>query len=274
VTATRIFLVTDYGLDDEFVGVLHAVIARLAPAAQVIDVSHGVRAFDVVAGASLLARAAPQLGPGVICAVVDPGVGSSRLGVAIEADESHVLVGPNNGLLLEAAGVLGGVRRAVALTSLRGEGAPRAATFDGRDLFAPAAARLAAGAPLESLGEPVSTDSLVVLEPAVTTARQLPDGRVALIATVRWIDRFGNVQLSVPGHVLEGATTAGVVVRDEDALVRVVATFSDLDPGNAGVLRDAIDAVTLVVSQGSAAARFDLAVGDRVELVGSFGPLR
>jgi hypothetical protein len=266
----RIFLVTDYGLDDEFAGVLHAVIARLAPDASVIDLSHGVAPFDVAGAAALLARAAPHLGPGVVCAVVDPGVGGGRRAVAIEVDGDgpRHLVGPDNGVLTEAARAFG-IRRAVELR----RASDLASTFEGRDLFAPVAARLATGARLSDLGEPLDVDSLVEPPRALVATRATPDGHVALLATVRWIDRFGNVQLNVPGRAIAESSTLGVVVKGEDALVRVVSTFADLDPGTAGLLRDANDAVALVVAQGSAAERFDVAVGDHVELVGSFGPL-
>ncbi len=275
MTAPRIFLATDYGLEDEFVGVLHAVIAALAPEARVIDLSHGIASFDVAGGAALLARAAPHLGEGVLCAVVDPGVGTPRRGVAIEVGGvgARYLVGPDNGLLIDAVGALGGPHHVVELAPAGPRPALGAVTFDGRDLFAPAAARLALGSPIDSLGTRVEFASLVTLDAATTTVRELEDGRTALITTVRWIDHFGNVQLSLPGSVLEGATTAGVVVRDDDALVRVVSTFAELDRSTAGLLRDANDFVALVVAEGSAASRFRVAVGDRVELVGAFGPV-
>jgi len=270
-----VFLATDYGLDDEFVGVLHAVIARTAPSVRVIDLAHGIAPFDVDGGAALLARAAPHLGHGVVCAVVDPGVGTARRQIAIEVrgEGPRLLVGPDNGLLLEAAHVLGGITRAVAIDPSVLSAGPISATFDGRDVFAPAAARLAAGQPLGSLGEPVDPGGLLALPEPVATARELPDGRTALVAVARWVDRFGNIQLALRGDVLEGAGTVGVVVRDDDALVRVVHAFGDLDPGSAGLLCDANGAVALVVANGSAAARFAVAPGDRVELVGSFGPL-
>ena len=274
MSATRIFLVTDYGLDDEFVGVLHAVIATLAPDVAVVDLAHGVEPFDVAGAAALLARAAPHLGEGVVCAVVDPGVGGARHAVAIEVDGEgpRYLVGPDNGLLVEAAGVLGEIRRVVSLA--RDPGAPpRSVTFDGRDLFAPTAARLATGADIDALGEPLDADRLVRLDLPATLSRTLPDGRTALVAAVRWIDRFGNVQLALAGEVLVPASTVGLVVKDDDALVRVVRTYEDLAEGTAGLLCDANGAVALVVASGSAAARFDVRVGDRIELVGTFGPI-
>jgi S-adenosyl-L-methionine hydrolase (adenosine-forming) len=275
VTSSRIYLVTDFGLDDEFVGVLHAVLARTAPEIPVVDLSHGIVPYDVAGGAALLARAAPHLGPGVVLAVVDPGVGTERRGVAIElVDDTgpRHLVGPDNGLLLEAAASLGGVVRAVELRRETRDAA-RGRTFDGRDLFAPAAGALAAGASLPQVGEAIAPETLVALEVARVTSRELEDGRVAIVATARFIDRFGNVALALPGEVLDSVRTVGLVARDEDALVRVADAFGDLEPGELGLLRDANDAVAVVVREGSAASRLRVAVGDRVELVGAFGRL-
>jgi hypothetical protein len=272
VTST-VFLATDYGHDDEFVGVLHAVIARLAPAARVIDLSHGIAPFDVAGGAALLERAAPHLGDGVVCAVVDPGVGGTRRAVALEvAAPPHHLVGPDNGLLAWASTALGGVRRAVELdaAAVRPGGAT---TFDGRDVFAPAAARLATGVQLEELGTVLDVASLVALPDPLVATRSLEDGRVVLTGSVRWIDRFGNVQLSLPGRLLEGVSAAGVAVRGDDTLVRVVSSYAVLEPGAPGLLGDANGAVALVVREGSAAMRFEVTVGDRVDLVGDFGTL-
>ena len=270
-----VFLATDYGLDDEFVGVLHAVMLKLEPSVRIVDVSHGIAPFDVQGGAALLARAALHLGEGVSCAVVDPGVGGTRRGVAVEvaAGGPRYLVGPDNGLLAQAAGVLGGVVRAVTLDPSLFTTPIEAVTFDGRDLFAPAAARLAAGAELDHLGDEFDPANLVQLPGVEVDARVLPDGRTAVTTVVTWVDRFGNVQLSLRGTVLDGLSTVGVAVNGDDALVQVVATFSDLAIGNAGLLRDANGAAALVVAQGSAAERFSLAAGDKVDLVGSFGPI-
>ena len=136
-------LLTDYGLDDEFVGVLKSVIRDLAPHATTIDLTHGIRPFDVRAGALALARAIPYVAEGVVLAVVDPGVGTKRRAVAIEvADGAGVLVGPDNGLLAPAVAVAGGATRAVALDNPEYQLPAPGATFAGRDIFAPAAAHL------------------------------------------------------------------------------------------------------------------------------------
>ncbi|MGH9017182.1 MAG: SAM-dependent chlorinase/fluorinase, partial [Acidimicrobiales bacterium] len=171
-----VFLLTDYGDDDEFAGLTRAVIRRLAPAAPVVDLTHGIPPFDVRAGAHALTRCVGFLGPGVVVAVVDPGVGSDRRAVAVEvggavgvevgvgvgvgvevdpgpgnaATGPRYLVGPDNGLLVGAVDLLGGPVGVVSLTApglpSRAGRAGAGATFDGRDLFAPVAARLWAGA--------------------------------------------------------------------------------------------------------------------------------
>ncbi|MEG3637548.1 SAM hydrolase/SAM-dependent halogenase family protein [Micromonospora palythoicola] len=195
--AEVVSLTTDYGLADGFVAACHGVIARLAPALRVIDVTHLVSPGDVRRGAAVLAQTVPHLPPGVHVAVVDPGVGTSRRGVALGTPEG-LLVGPDNGLLLDAAAALGGMTGAVELTNPRWLAPRVSATFHGRDVFAPVAARLALGAPLTDAGPAVDPATLVRLpEPLV---RQLPDGFVAEVLTV---DHFGNVQLAAPAELLD-----------------------------------------------------------------------
>lgn len=271
MTPTRIFLATDFGLDDEFVGVVHGVLARLAPEVRVIDLSHGIAPFDVAGGAALLERAVPHLGEGVVVGVVDPGVGSARRALAIEVGGSgpRYLVGPDNGLLLGAASLLGGPVRAVALARR-----DAVSTFDGRDVFAPCAAALATGVELSSLGATVALDSIQRLAPRPIERRELDDGRTALVAHVAWIDRFGNVQLTARGEVLEPATAVWHRTAASDSPLHVVHAYAELAGGAIGVLRDANDAVAIVVGEGSAARALDVAVGDRVELLLAAGPLR
>jgi S-adenosylmethionine hydrolase len=154
---------SDYGLDDHFVGVCHGVMARVAPRARVLDVSHAVAAQDVRQGAVVLAQAVPYLPRAVHLAVVDPGVGTGRGMVAVEAG-GQVLVGPDNGLLVWAAEALGGVERVHALENPAFRLAPVSRTFHGRDVFAPAAGHLAAGVDPAELGPGLDPGGLVRLE--------------------------------------------------------------------------------------------------------------
>jgi S-adenosylmethionine hydrolase len=162
--APVITFLSDYGLDDDFVGVCHGVIARIAPEARVIDVSHGVPRHDIRSGALMLRRALPYFPAGVHLAVVDPEVGAARRAVALRtAEEGRLMVGPDNGLMSLAAMRFGGVIEAVDLVRSPFRLEPTAATFHGRDIFAPIAAHLAAGTPLAEAGDPLDPGELVRL---------------------------------------------------------------------------------------------------------------
>lgn len=242
---------SDFGLDDEFVGVCHAVIAGIAPDVRVIDLAHGPR--GVRAGAAVLAQAVPY-GPddAVHLAVIDPGVGTERRPVALLAPSGALLVGPDNGLLVDAADALGGVEAAVELRSPAYRLEPVSTTFHGRDLFAPAAAHLASGVPLEDLGPDVDPDGLVRLpEPHVEVAT----GR--LVADVLRTDRFGNVQLAATADQLREAdlgTRARVHAgaRVHDAVV--APTFAAAGEGGVVVHVDSAGRAAVAVRGGSAAA--------------------
>src|SRR4051794_25874855 len=209
---------SDYGTADEFVGVVHAVIARIAPEARVIDISHGIPRHGVLQGALTLARALPYGPAGVHLAVVDPEVGARRRAVALRtADEDRLLVGPDNGLLIPAAERFGGVAEAVEISSSPWRLEPVSATFHGRDVFAPVTARLACGAPLASAGAPLAVDELVTIER--THARREAG---ALVAHVTGIDGFGNAILdAVHGDLVESELRLGDPVAARTAGRRV-----------------------------------------------------
>src|SRR3954449_9485920 len=153
--ARPITFLSDYGLQDDFVGVCHAVIARLAPDARVVDLTHGLERHDVRTAAMVLRRSLPFCAPGVHLAVVDPGVGTARRAIALKTtEEDRILVGPDNGLLSLAAQRFGGIAEVVDVTRSQHRLEPVSATFHGRDLFAPVAAALAGGEPLAAGGGP------------------------------------------------------------------------------------------------------------------------
>ncbi len=191
--------ITDYGLEDGFVAACHGVAARIAPSARVIDITHLVQPGDVRRGAAVLAQTIPYLPPAVHVAVVDPGVGTARRGVAVQAGDS-VLVGPDNGLLSWAIDAKGGPERAVLLTNGDLWLHPVSPTFHGRDIFMPVAAHLAAGAELSSAGDELDVADLVTL-PAPTS--RVRDGEAE--GEVMSVDRFGNVQLSIVAADVEPA---------------------------------------------------------------------
>ena len=264
-----ISFLSDYGYEDEFVGVVHSVIRSIAPHVAIIDVTHGIAPHDTRAGGLALARAANYLCPGVVVAVVDPGVGTQRRAVAIEVgDGASYLIGPDNGLLAPAVGLVGGATRAIELTS-QDHRVPLAggATFDGRDVFAPAAAHLCNGVSLEELGEDIDTASLV---PGVLPVSHL-DGD-ELLAEVLWIDRFGNCQLNVdPVDVDRFGTTMLVVMPNTEKIGMRTEAYDRIPTGRAGLMVDSSGLLSLAIARGSAASEFDLAEGDEVRLAATDG---
>jgi len=254
---------SDYGQDDDFVGVCHGVIARLAPDARVLDVTHGIPRHDVRTGALVLRRALPYFPAGVHLAVVDPEVGGERRAVAVRtSEEGRILVGPDNGLLALAALRFGGAVEAVDLTRSRHRLEPTSATFHGRDVFSPVAAALVSGAPLAEAGEPMDPDDLRDLE--MPLARLEED---ALLAHALTFDRFGNVMLDVEHAEL---TTLGlrlgrpVLVNGEPAIY--TTTFADVPPGELLLYEDAYRTLALAVNRGSAAHRLGLEVDSEVRI--------
>jgi len=267
-TGGSVFFLTDYGYTDEFAGVVRAVVQRCAPGAPVVDLTHDVEPFDVRAGALALSRAAPHLGPGVVLAVVDPDVGTDRRAVAVSVAGGGTgggprhFVGPDNGLLPWALDVLGGPGPAVALPGA--PGAPGGPTFDGRDVFAPAAARLWSGSALEDLGPAVDPDTLVRL-----TAPRLSVQPGGLEAEVQWVDRFGNVQLAARPDDADAAGLGAVVEVHGAGPVRSarrVPSFAHLGPGTLGVVVDANGHLALVCDRSSAATVLGVRAGDVVSL--------
>ncbi len=264
MTYDWITLTTDFGLSDGFAGALHGVIARRAPRVRVIDVTHAIHAGDVVRGAAVLAQAVPHLPDAVHLAVVDPGVGTDRRGVALRTP-GGMLVGPDNGLLTGAATVLGGVLAAVELTNTGWHAPAVSSTFHGRDVFAPVAARLALGEPLEQAGPPVDPNTLVRLPEPVLVA-----GAGYLDAEVLTVDRFGNVQLAAPGASL---ATLGDDLVAGGIPARRGTTFGDARPGELVVYVDSADLVALAINGGRAVVALAVTPGDmlRVETASRTG---
>src|SRR5687767_8361299 len=250
---------SDYGVEDDFVGVCHGVIARLAPAARVIDVTHGIPRHNVRAGALALRNALPYMPPGVHLAVVDPEVGAERRAVAVRcAVDDRLLVGPDNGLLSLAAEHFGGAVEAMDVGRSPWRLEPVSATFHGRDIFAPVAARLAGGGVLAEAGDPVDTDTLTRLELPRPVAA---DG--ALTAHVVAIDRFGNAMLDATHADLDGSgIRLGRPLEVEVGRRRFTAwyavTFADVRPGEILVYEDAYRTLAVAVNRGDAAPMLGL----------------
>ena len=259
-----ISFLSDYGLVDEFVGVVHSVLRSIAPHAAVVDVTHGIPRHDVRSGALCLARSAQYLCPGVVLAVVDPGVGTDRRAIAVEVGGGQsFLVGPDNGLLAPAVSMVGGADRAVALTNEQYQLAAPGPTFAGRDVFAPAAAHLASGVDLDELGDRVDPMSLL---PGVLPVPSATDDGLA--AEVLWVDTYGNVQLNVGPEDIEGwGGRVGLRWGDDRRTARRVDAYELLNGGDVGLVVDSYGLEAIVVPRGSAAATLGLAAGDEVHLV-------
>jgi S-adenosylmethionine hydrolase len=260
-----ISFLSDYGLADEFVGVCKAVIRRIAPEVAVIDICHEIPPHDVRAGSLALARSAQYLPAGVVLGVVDPGVGSTRRAVAVEGvDGDAVFVGPDNGLLASAVAMTGGAKRAVALTNEEYHLPSPGPTFAGRDIFAPAAAYLCAGVELDELGEAVDPLSLL---PGILPLTREDEGK--LVGEVLWVDRFGNVQLNVdPDELALMGDTVTLRFGGEVRTAKRATTYSDLGPGQIGLVVDSYGLVSVALAQRSAADELRLHPPAEISLEG------
>ena len=258
-----ITFLSDYGHADEFVGVVHSVIRSITPEAAVVDLTHDIAPHDVRAAGLLLARSAQYLCPGVVLAVVDPGVGGDRRAVAVEVgDGVSVLVGPDNGLLAPAVAMVGGATRAVELTNTDFHLPAAGATFAGRDIFAPVAAQLCQGVDLAELGERVEPG---LLQPGVLPLSREEDGVV--MAQVLWVDRFGNAQLNVdPDELAAFGDRVRLRFGDTTRSARLGTAYAELGPGDVGLLVDSYGLLALAVNGHSAAATLGLAEGDELTL--------
>lgn len=259
-------LLSDYGRDDEFVGVCHGVIAGIAPDMRVIDITHGIPRFDVRRGALALCEALPFMPVGVHVAVVDPQVGTERRAIAVRCQDGRVLVGPDNGLLSLAWEQAGGVDLAVDITRSTHRLEPVSATFHGRDLFAPVAAHLSAGAAVEDAGSPLEPDSPQRLE----LPEPFTEGDT-LVAHVLSIDGYGNVALNVDHARLAGSgLTLGAAISlttpRGTSTAPLVTTFADVEPGALIVYEDASRMLALAVNRGSAARTLGLEPDTEVRL--------
>lgn len=257
-----ISFLSDYGLQDEFVGVCHGVIARRCPQARVIDLTHAIPRHDVLAGALILRGTLEYLPAAVHLAVVDPAVGSrARRALALRCGE-RMLVGPDNGLLMLAAEQLAGTLEAADIGSSPERLEPVSSTFHGRDIFAPVAAALAAGVPFEQVGEPIAAESLVRL-PAPKARAEGPNLRVRVLLR----DGYGNLSTDASADQLD-ALGSELVVRAGERAVRAsrARTFADVPAGGLLLFEDGLRTAALAVNLGSAADLLGAGPGDELVL--------
>ncbi len=256
---------TDFGFDGA-AATCRGVMLSICRSAQVIDISHSIAKYAISDGAFVLAAALPYLPIGQHVAVVDPGVGTARRGIAILAGRGDVLIGPDNGLLVPAAEALGGAREARMLENRAFWLPETSSTFHGRDIFAPVAAHLAAGhAAFEEVGPAMDLAGIVRL-----TEPQPDVGESRIATEVVYVDSFGNLRLAGGRSDLRnafGTETSFVAVRIDqaDALrVRVAETFGLVGPGETLLYIDSSGHLALAEREGSLALRTGAATGARV----------
>jgi len=274
---STISFLSDFGHADEFVGVVHSVIRSIAPRASVLDITHGIADCDVRAGGLALARSADYLVPGVVMAVVDPGVGTNRRAIALEVgDGQSYLVGPDNGLLAPVVALVGGATAAVTLDNPTYQLQSPGSTFDGRDIFAPAAAHLANGVPIEELGNSLETTKLT--PGLLPVAEETADGSIN--AEVLWVDKFGNLQLNVDPSQIEGwgsdirlmVGSQSFGTSPQQRTLSRVESFADVGSAGLGMMTDSNGLCSVVADRASAAVELGLSAGDAVELSPVDGP--
>ena len=262
-----ISFLSDFGYTDEFVGVVHGVIARIAPTTRIIDITHGIDHGDIHGGAMALTRAVQYMPDGVLLAIVDPGVGTDRRAIAARTPTGY-FVGPDNGLLAPAVAMVGGADLIVSLEETLYQLPAEGGTFAGRDVFGPAAAVLASGqAEIEDLGPTLDSGSI---SPLLIPLAE-PAGNGAVRGSVLWVDTFGNIQFNVAPDDLDalGMSLGDDVVVSfnmEETRIPWRSTYGDVDEGEPVVHVDSHGQIAIAVRGGRADDAFDFGVGDTVVL--------
>ena len=255
-----ITFLTDFGLQDDFVGTCHGVIKRIAPDAEIIDITHGIPPQAVLQGALVLANTLPYMPVGVHLAVIDPGVGGHRRALALRDGEGRLYVGPDNGLLLPAA-ERAGITEAHELANPAYALETVSRTVPGRDLFAPAAAHLARGVAIGELGPPIDPGALVRLE--------LPEpsfGEGVVHGTTLYVDSFGNIALNLTRDDLDRVgvvpgTRVELDLSGERYYAVAARTFADARPGDVILFEDSYRNMSVAISNGNAAAMLHAVIG-------------
>jgi len=256
---------SDFGLEDTWVGVCHAIILRACPMAQIVDLGHQIPPFDIRKAAAMAASGVYQLPDAIHLIVVDPGVGGGRRDLCIITKQGTRLVGPDNGVLLPAAWRAGGVAEAYALDAVKVDHRGPLPTFHARDVLAPAAAALACGVEPSSLGTPVDPDDLV----SAPFGRYVVDG-VYVRGEVLEADRFGSLRFNIPVEDIDGlglrVPTLEVGLGHNNLTVPFLRTFSDVMEGDPVALVDSSGWLTLSVNMGNAMDRYGVQPGTHVNV--------
>jgi S-adenosylmethionine hydrolase len=241
-----ISLLTDFGLDQEYAAVCKAVILSLCPSATIVDISHTVPSYDIEEGAFMLKNFVTYAPVGVHVVVIDPGVGTQRRGIAIKTKRGDTLVGPDNGVLTEAVTLLT-FETGVVLENDQYMLDQVSASFHGRDVFAPAAAHIANGVPLAAFGRHITESDIMTL-PGLECVQ---NGK-KIYGTVVRIDRFGNIQTSIPAEMLYKKPEITLEIEKRLFVLPYVETFGDVEPGELLVYKDSDGLVTISQNQGNA----------------------
>jgi S-adenosylmethionine hydrolase len=254
-----ITLTTDFGLQDGYVGIIKGVIAGIAPHARMIDLNHQISPQNLYAGRFILLNAYQYFPQGTIhLAVIDPGVGGNRRGVAIRFAGGY-LVGPDNGLF---SGILSQYP-ALAAVNLNNPTYWRTAhpstTFHGRDIFAAVAAHLAQGVPLEMLGEIIDPDSLQQLAIAPPVI-----GEDKITGQIQYIDIFGNLITNIPEYLLQGKKWSVQLVQK---IIPAQNTYSDVPSGEIVAFIGSHGGLEIAINRGSAQKQLQLNNGDAIEVI-------
>jgi S-adenosylmethionine hydrolase len=262
---STITFLTDFGLQDDFVGTCHGVMAGIAPDARVIDITHGIPPQAILQGALVLRSTMKYMPVGVHLAVVDPGVGGNRRAIAVRTADGRSFVGPDNGLVMLAADELA-VEAAHELVDERFRLPDVSRTFHARDVFAPAAAHLAAGVAIDELGPAIDPSELVRIDVPAPSV-----GKSQISATVVGVDRFGNVATNLQDtHVTSLGVARGDRVEVRLTFERYYATladtFADAAAGELILYEDSYGLVTLAISNGNAARLTGVSVGDELRI--------
>jgi len=257
--------ISDFGLDDAWVGVCHAVMMRVCPRLAVVDLSHQIPPFDVRKGAAVAAVGVLQVPDAVHLVVVDPGVGGGRRNLALECANGSILVGPDNGILIPAALRCGGIRAAWALEGAAVGVESPLSTFHARDVLAPAAAALACGEGAHTLGTSIDPEGLA----APPFGPPVQEGE-ALLSEIIDVDHFGSARTSVTERDLEAlgepAGSFELSFGHVALEVPLASTFSDVDVSEPLALLDSSGWLTIAVRLGSAAERYGLHAGVTVRI--------
>jgi S-adenosyl-L-methionine hydrolase (adenosine-forming) len=255
-----IALLSDFGSHDHYAGTMKGVMLTICPDVTLVDITHDVPPHDVLDGALQLAACARYFPAGTIfLAVVDPGVGSSRRGIAAEAGD-YRFVAPDNGVLTAVLREWA-PKKIVELTERRYARPTVSRTFEGRDRFAPAAGWLAKGIQLTALGRPAP--DYVRLDLPLPTV-----GESSISGVVLRVDRFGNLVTNIDRRSFEAVARSGTlqVIAGGHGVGRLVATYADIQPGEICALFGSTDHLELAANSESAAERLQLTRGAHIEV--------